>query len=94
MIDGVVNGNSALIGTYVTDAVFLAFPTMLIGIFTAAGMKAGGAMSSVTGSMGQGASGAGSVGQSGGAAAQSQAKSKAGRAYSNAKKAKSAGAKR
>lgn len=70
----VTNPNIKLIATYTTDAIFMFFPTLFIGILTAAGMKIGGTMASIAGQGAESMGKAGSAGKKGGQEAEGRAK--------------------
>ncbi len=68
------NPNTSILSLYFTDALFMVFPTILIGVFTAAGMRIGTGMGSMASSFGNNVSASGSAGKSGGSAAQGEVK--------------------
>ena len=64
-VEGIANANVALLGTYIGDALFILFPTVVIGMFTAAGMQIGNNLQSATGGMEKQGQQAGNNGGSG-----------------------------
>lgn len=73
MLSVITNPNTALLVTGFTDAIFLAFPSLLIAIFTAAGMSVGASMGSVMSKGQELGSNAGKMGKAGGVGVQSKA---------------------